>query len=63
MFSQPLRNNNEQLMDVMVRLQAIHGRGVVRFSSEPAVAFWHIKKQLLSPNYTTRWTDVMSVNA
>ncbi|WP_425287517.1 DUF4113 domain-containing protein [Pseudomonas panipatensis] len=40
-----------------------HGRGSVRFASEPAVASWHMKQQLLSPQYTTRWTDVMRVNA
>lgn len=63
LFSQPKRKNSEQLMAVLDKINLIHGRGVVRFASEPAVASWHMKQQLLSRNYTTRWSDVMSVNA
>ncbi|AWM92539.1 hypothetical protein DJ564_17840 [Pseudomonas sp. 31-12] len=36
---------------------------MVRFASEPAVAPWSMKQQLLGKNYTTRWEDVMRVNA
>lgn len=63
LFSQPIRKNTEQLMGVLDRINMTHGRGSVRFASEPAVASWHMKQQLLSPQYTTRWSDVMQVNA
>ncbi|MNY32346.1 DNA polymerase V subunit UmuC [compost metagenome] len=63
LFAQPKRKNSEQLMTVLDRINMIHGRGSVRFASEPAVASWSMKQQLLGQNYTTRWTDVLSVNA
>lgn len=63
LFAQPARKNTERLMGVLDRINVTHGRGTVRFASEPAVASWHMKQQLLSPQYTTRWSDVMRVNA
>lgn len=63
LFAQPVRKNTEQLMDVLDKINVKHGRGVVRFASEPAVASWHMKQQMLSPNFTTQWSDVMRVNA
>lgn len=63
LFAQPIRKNTEQLMGVLDRINLTHGRGTVRFASEPTVASWHMKQQLLSPQYTTRWSDVMRVNA
>lgn len=63
LFAQPVRKNTERLMGVLDRINVTHGRGTVRFASEPAVASWHMKQQLLSPQYTTRWSDVMRVNA
>lgn len=57
------RENTEALMTAFDRINSKHGRGTVRFASEPAVASWHMKQQLLSPQYTTRWSDVMRVNA
>lgn len=63
LFAQPARKNTERLMGVLDRINMTHGRGSVRFASEPAVASWHMKQQLLSPQYTTRWSDVMRVNA
>ncbi|HBO3958493.1 translesion error-prone DNA polymerase V subunit UmuC [Pseudomonas aeruginosa] len=63
LFAQPTRKNTEALMSVLDRINMTHGRGSVRFASEPAVAAWHMKQQLLSPQYTTKWTDVMRVNA
>lgn len=62
-FAPPKRKNSEQLMAVLGRINLIHGRGVVRFASEPAAAPWFMKQQLLGKNYTTRWEDVMRVNA
>lgn len=62
LFIQPLRKNTEQLMSALDLINAKHGRGTVRFASEPAVASWHMKQQLRSPQYTTRWSDVMRVN-
>lgn len=62
LFAQPKRKNSTQLMAVLDRINLVHGRGVVRFASEPAVAPWRMKQQLLSQNYTTRWSDVMRVN-
>ncbi|MCY1548258.1 Protein UmuC [compost metagenome] len=63
LFAQPARKNTEQLMEVLDRINMTHGRGSVRFACEPAVASWHMKQQLLSPQYTTKWSDVMRVNA
>ncbi|NMZ76671.1 DUF4113 domain-containing protein [Pseudomonas nitroreducens] len=63
LFAQPVRKNTEALMSVLDRINMTHGRGSVRFTSEPAVATLRMKQQLLSPQYTTKWTDVMRVNA
>lgn len=63
LFAQPKRKNSEKLMTLLDRINTLHGRGSVRFASEPAVSPWHMKQQLLSQNYTTRWSDVMRINA
>lgn len=62
-FAQPTKKNTEELMSVLDRLNMTHGCGMVRFTAKPAVASWHMTLQLLSPQYTTRWSDVMRVNA
>lgn len=47
LFAQPKRKNSEQRMAVLDRINLIHGRGVVRFASEPVAAPWSMKQHLL----------------
>lgn len=61
LFAQPARKNSDKLMGVLDQINVKHGRGSVRFASEPAVASWHMKQQLLSKQYTTRWSDVIKI--
>lgn len=63
LFAKPARKNTSELMSVLDKINMMHGRGSVRFAVEPAAASWHMKQKMLSQNFTTRWSDVMEVNA
>ncbi len=50
------------LMQVMDRANARWGRGTLRLAVEGAKKSWQMKRDHMSPAYTTRWEDLPKVN-
>ena len=55
------RRNSEQLMEVLDRLNAKDGRGTLYFAGQGIQQPWQMKRQMLSPRYTTRYSDFLRV--
>lgn len=55
------RRNSEQLMDVLDRLNARDGKGALFFAGQGIQQPWQMKREMLSPRYTTRYEDFLSV--
>ncbi|MFO7541536.1 MAG: Y-family DNA polymerase [Thiobacillus sp.] len=50
------------LMQVIDRANALWGRGTLRLASEGIAKPWHMRRERVSPAYTTRWEDLPGVN-
>ncbi len=58
LFEKPVRDNSS----VMEAIDAINSRiGMVRFASSSGYQHWAMRRDSLSPAYTTRWSDLPSV--
>ncbi|HDT5146459.1 TPA: Y-family DNA polymerase [Klebsiella michiganensis] len=55
------RQNSEKLMEVLDHLNAKDGRGTLYFAGQGIQTAWQIKREMLSPRYTTRYSDLMHV--
>ncbi|NWK90336.1 Y-family DNA polymerase [Raoultella terrigena] len=55
------RQNSEKLMEVLDHLNAKNGRGALYFAGQGIQTAWQMKRELLSPRYTTRYSDLMKV--
>ncbi|SFT58466.1 DNA polymerase V [Kosakonia arachidis] len=55
------RANSEKLMDVLDQLNAKDGRGTLYFAGQGIQPPWQMKSNLLSPRYTTRYSDLLRV--
>lgn len=51
------RERNEQLMKVLDGINH-SGQGKVWFAGRGIAPEWQMKREMLSPAYTTRWTDL-----
>ena len=61
LFSYPARTANSQaLMSVVDRINH-SGRGTVFFASQGVTPTWSMKRNYLSPAYTTRWNELAKV--
>ncbi len=50
------------LMNVIDRANAMWGRGTLRLASEGVAKPWQMRRERVSPGYTTRWEDLPGVN-
>lgn len=50
--------NSEALMSVMDRINATWGRGTVRSAAEGVSKAWGMKRERMSPRWTTQWEEV-----
>lgn len=50
--------DNARLMQVMDRINAIWGRGTLRSAAEGIDRRWRMKRERMSPGYTTRWDQL-----
>jgi DNA polymerase V len=50
--------DNKKLMQVMDRINAIWGRGTLRSAAEGIEKGWKMKREKVSPGYTTDWEQV-----
>lgn len=56
------RLGSEELMTLMDRLNK-QGRGILYFAGQGIKLVWQMKREMLSPRYTTRWSDLPIVHA
>ncbi|PLF13405.1 Y-family DNA polymerase [Klebsiella quasipneumoniae] len=55
------RKNSEKLMEVLDHLNAKDGRGTLYFAGQGIQTAWQMKREMLSPRYTTRVCDLLKV--
>ncbi|HED2969163.1 TPA: Y-family DNA polymerase [Klebsiella variicola subsp. variicola] len=55
------RKNSDKLMDVLDQLNAKDGRGTLYFAGQGIQTAWQMKREMLSPRYTTRYSDLLKV--
>lgn len=55
------RKGSEKLMEVLDHLNAKGGRGTLYFAGQGIQTAWQMKREMLSPRYTTRFSDLLCV--
>ena len=55
------RRNSEKLMAVLDQLNAKGGKGTLFFAGQGIQQQWQMKRDMLSPRYTTRFSDLLVV--
>lgn len=55
------RAGSEKLMEVLDQLNAKGGRGTLYFAGQGIQQQWAMKREMLSPQYTTRFSDLLRV--
>lgn len=55
------RPGSEKLMEVLDQLNAKDGRGTLYFAGQGVQPQWQMKREMLSPRYTTRYSDLLVV--
>lgn len=53
--------NRSALMQVMDRINAVHGSGTLRSAAEGVRQDWRMKRECKSPAYTTQWSELLEV--
>lgn len=48
-------------MEVLDHLNAKDGRGTLYFAGQGIQTAWQMKREMLSPRYTTRYSDLLHV--
>jgi DNA polymerase V len=54
--------DNTTLMNVMDQINAVWGRGTLRSAAEGTRREWKMKRERMSPAYTTRWDQLPEVS-
>jgi DNA polymerase V len=57
----PTAHNRQSLMQVMDQVNAVFGRGTLRSGAEGIQPAWRMKRERMSPAYTTRWDELAIV--
>lgn len=55
------RRGSEKLMEVLDYLNAKEGKGALYFAGQGIQQQWEMKREMLSPRYTTRYEDLLQV--
>ncbi|MBJ8974911.1 MULTISPECIES: Y-family DNA polymerase [Citrobacter freundii complex] len=55
------RRGSEKLMEVLDHVNAKDGRGTLYFAGQGIQQQWQMKRDMLSPRYTTRYSDLLTV--
>lgn len=61
LFTPKPRPGAERLMEVVDQINKREGRGMVRIARIPAAPAWAMRREMLSPRYTTEWDEVIGV--
>jgi len=62
LFAQEQPESAEKVMGVLDQINAKWGRGTLRPARVPATPGWGMRRELLSPRYTTDWNGMWKVN-
>ncbi|GAB3000679.1 Y-family DNA polymerase [Psychrosphaera aestuarii] len=54
-------SDNRKLMDSLDNINKIFGKGTLRLASEQQSQSWEMRRNFLSPRYTTRWQDIPKI--
>ena len=54
---------SDRLMEVLDRINRVHGRQAVYYAGETLSERWHMRQRLKSPAYTTRWNELPVVRS
>lgn len=60
--NQKLLNQRKTLMEAMDHINKRYGRGTLTFASEGVEKSWRMKRNYTSPNYLTRWDQILCVS-
>ncbi|MDI9800691.1 Y-family DNA polymerase [Citrobacter koseri] len=55
------RRNSDKLMKVLDHLNTKDGAGTLYFAGQGIQPSWRVKREMLSPRYTTRFSDLLTV--
>lgn len=55
------REDSAQLMQLLDHLNAKGGKGTLYFAGQGVQQQWQMKREMLSPRYTTRYSDLLVV--
>lgn len=55
------KQNSEKLMEVLDHLNAKDRRGILHFAGQGIQQNWQMRREMLSPRYTTRYSDLIFV--
>lgn len=55
------RRNSDKLMKVLDHLNTKDGVGTLYFAGQGIQPSWRVKREMLSPRYTTRFSDLLTV--
>lgn len=61
LFAPKPRLGAKRLMEVVDQINKREGRGMVHIGRVPAAPAWAMRREMLSPRYTTRWGEVIGV--
>lgn len=61
LFGPTPRRGSEHLMKVVDQINQREGRGTVHIGRVPVSPAWAMRRDMLSPKYTTRWDEVIGV--
>lgn len=61
LFAPQPRQGAERLMQVVDRINQREGRGTVHIGRVPTAPAWAMRRDMLSPRFTTQWDEVIGV--
>lgn len=62
LFAPASRPRSAELMATLDKINREMGRGTVRLGRVPALGGWSMKQELRSPRYTSRWSELPSID-
>lgn len=63
LFAQEQPESSERVMGVLDQINAKWGRGTLRPAQVPSTPDWAMRRELLSPRYTTDWNELWRVSS
>lgn len=61
LFERKDHDKQQALMKLMDQMNSCLGKGAIRFAAEGSLQPWKMKQSKLSPRFTTRWSELLSI--